>query len=93
MWLSVIRTEGLFREMNERLSRVYGAFAGRAREFICECGDAACTKGIVLTTGEYDAVRGHPTRFAIAVGHEIDRIERVVSVNHEFSVVEKPVSL
>ena len=92
MWLGVIRTEGLFREMNERLSRLYVDVAGHDREFICECGDSACTKGIVLTRGEYEAVRGHPTRFAIAVGHEIDRIERVVAVNGQFTVVEKPVS-
>jgi hypothetical protein len=93
MWLSVIRTEGLFREMNERLASLYIASAGDNREFICECGDSACTKGIVLTNGEYEAVRDHPTRFAIAVGHEIERIERVVSVNEQFTVVEKPVSL
>jgi hypothetical protein len=79
--------------MNERLSRLYVACAGDNREFICECGDSGCTKGIVLTNGEYEAVRDHPTRFAIAVGHEIERIERVVSVNEQFTVVEKPVSL
>jgi hypothetical protein len=78
--------------MNQRLSRVYLAKEDQTREFICECGDAACTKGIVLTTGEYDAVRVHPTRFAIAVGQEIERVERLVAVNDEFSVVEKPVS-
>jgi Ni,Fe-hydrogenase III small subunit len=93
MWLGVIRTESLFREMNERLSRVYRASSGPEPEYICECGDAACTKGIVLTESEYGAVRGHPTRFAIASGHEIERIERVVGVHERFTVVEKPVSL
>jgi hypothetical protein len=78
--------------MNQRLSRVYLAQVDHTREFICECGDPACTKGIVLTSGEYDAVRVHPTRFAIAVGHEIVRVERLVAVNERFSVVEKPVS-
>jgi hypothetical protein len=90
--LGVIRTEGLFREMNERLSRLYVAVPGADREFICECGDSGCTKGIALTNGEYEAVRLHPTRFAIAGGHEIDAIERVVAVNEQFTVVEKPVS-
>lgn len=79
--------------MNERLSRLYVASGGRDHEFICECGDSACTKGIVLTALEYDAVRDHPTRFAIAVGHEIDRIERIVAVHTEFTVVEKPVAV
>jgi hypothetical protein len=79
--------------MNERLSRIYVAFPTDGREFICECGDAGCTKGIVLTNSEYAAVRVHPTRFAIAVGHEIERIERVVAVNEQFTVVEKPVSV
>jgi hypothetical protein len=79
--------------MNQHLSRVYLARAAETREFICECGDARCTKGILLTSAEYEAVRGHPTRFAIAVGHEIERVERLVSVNPEFSVVEKPVAV
>ena len=79
--------------MNERLSRLHIALASDPREFICECGDSGCTKAIVLTSSEYDAVRRHPTRFAIAGGHEIERIERVVAVNAQFSVVEKPVSV
>ncbi len=79
--------------MNERLSHLYVAQEQHAREYICECGDAGCTKGIVLTDGEYEAVRRHPTRFAIAVGHEIDRVERVVAVNAQFTVVQKPVSV
>jgi len=78
--------------MNQRLSHLYLARADEKREFICECGDAGCTKGIVLTNGEYDAIRVHPTRFAIAVGHEMERVERLVAVNEQFSVVEKPVS-
>jgi hypothetical protein len=92
MWLGVIRTEGLFREMNERLSRLYVASGDGEREFICECGDSACTKGITLTNDEYAAVRDHPTRFAIVAGHEIERIERVVGVHGRFTVVEKPVA-
>jgi hypothetical protein len=79
--------------MNELLSHFYVAHEQDAREYICECGDAGCTKGIVLTDGEYGAVRDHPTRFAIAVGHEIDRIERVIALNPQFTVVEKPVSV
>ena len=78
--------------MNERLSHLYVAHEQETREYICECGDAGCTKGIVLTHGEYESVRDHPTRFAIAIGHEIDRIERVVALNSHFTVVEKPVS-
>lgn len=93
MWVGVIRTEGLFRETNERLSRFYSEFPADSREFICECGNRGCTQGIVLTSAEYDAVRGYPTRFAIAAGHEIEAIERVVAVHERFSVVEKPVSL
>ena len=78
--------------MNERLSHLYVAHEQETAEYICECGDSGCTKGIVLTGGEYDAVRRHPTRFAIASGHEIERIERVVALNAQFTVVEKPVS-
>lgn len=62
-------------------------------EFICECSDAECTERIVLTADEYTAVRAHPTRFAIASGHEAPRFERVVAAKAAFSVVEKPLSL
>jgi hypothetical protein len=79
--------------MNERLSDLYADREPLHRQFVCECGDHACTDGITLTVDEYDAVRGHATRFAIVRGHEFEFGERVVSVNDGFAVVEKPVSL
>jgi hypothetical protein len=83
----------LFREMNGRLSELYLQRKPPHRTFVCECGDKACTDGIVLTVAEYDAVRDHPTRFAIVRGHEFDYGERVAAVNDGFSTVEKPLSL
>jgi hypothetical protein len=79
--------------MNERLSDLYVDREPPNRDFVCECGDHACTDGITLTVEEYDAVRGHATRFAIVRGHEFEFGERVVSENDGFAVVEKPVSL
>jgi hypothetical protein len=79
--------------MNERLSDLYADGERPDRRFVCECGDHACTDGITLTVEEYDAIRGHPTRFAIVRGHEFEFGERVVSVNDGFAVVEKPITL
>ena len=47
-------------------------------EFVCECGDAACSEPILLTMLEY-AVRVHGRRFAVALDHEDPEVERVVA--------------
>ena len=78
--------------MNERLAGVYLAFTLDTREFVCECADSGCTQGIPLTEAEYEDVRDHPTRFAVANGHELRQVERVISVTEQFTVVEKPLS-
>lgn len=78
--------------MNERLETVYVACRPDTREFICECADPECTDGILLSATEYQHVRDHPTRFAIASGHERHQVERVISAGEQFTVVEKPFS-
>jgi hypothetical protein len=42
-----------------------------------------------MTIAEYEEVRSEPTHFAIANGHEVVDVERVVEKNDRFSVVEK----
>jgi hypothetical protein len=91
--LGALRTEGLFRETNERLSHAYAAQGDGTDAYICECFDRGCTDEVLLTTTEYSDVRAHPTRFAVLTGHHSKRFERVISVTAAFTVVEKPLSL
>lgn len=83
--------EALFREVNERVAEVAEQFlAGETPvNFSCECGDRACAEQIAMTLGEYEAVRAKATRFAVAPGHEIPDIERVVARHPNYLVVEK----
>ena len=46
---------------------------------MCECSDPACRSRIHLTRLEYEAVRGYPTRFAIATDHENPEVDQLVS--------------
>ena len=86
----VARNEALFREVNERIREINAEMAGdEMSDFLCECGDDECTQAIVLAPHEYEAVRANPKRFVIVPGHEIPDVERVISVNERFMVVEK----
>lgn len=85
------RSQALFREINERIKDVGGAFYDDfpAPEFLCECARTECHDTIELTLAEYEAVRAYPTRFAVAPGHELPRGESVIETTARFSVVEK----
>jgi hypothetical protein len=57
--------------------------------YVCECSFGGCTSILALTRSEYEGVRAHGTHFAIAVNHENPEIDRVVSENDRFAIVEK----
>ena len=84
--------EAIFREMNEWAEGGIDARLGSSRRmdvYLCECSDGRCTEPIGLTRGEYEAVRAEPARFVIAMDHENPEIDRVVSENPRFAIVEK----
>jgi hypothetical protein len=58
-------------------------------EYVCECSDRACRTVLSLTRAEYEDVRTDGLHFAIAVNHENPEIDRVVSENERFAIVEK----
>ena len=83
--------ESRFREINERLEadlRRLPADSGPV-EFVCECGHADCTAGVLLTVDEYEQVRQDPATFAMLPGHQIQDVEDVVSQNERFAVARK----
>ncbi len=85
------QNQALFREVNERLERLASAFheAAHTPGFACECADIACTDQLALTIDEYEALRTHGNRFAVLPGHVLADVERVVSENDRFALVEK----
>jgi hypothetical protein len=84
------KNEALFRQVNERIEEVNEKLGAESySDFLCECGDDDCTAPVSMTIAEYEEVRSEPTHFAIANGHEVVDVERVVEKNDRFSVVEK----
>ena len=82
----------VFREMNEWTLEDNDARLGLDRPsdaYLCECSDRRCTEPIRLTRAEYEAVRAVGVRFAIALRHENPEIDRLLSENDRYAVVEK----
>lgn len=87
-----VRNESRSRDRNEWIVETRGAVAleHEAIEwYVCECSDSGCSARIGLTGPEYEAVRGYPTRFAIATDHENPEVDQLVSEGGRFTVVQK----
>jgi hypothetical protein len=65
-----LRTEELYREVNERIVRLNQVFESPIGEFLCECADTTCAERLVLTLEEYESIRADPRGFLMACGHE-----------------------
>ena len=83
------KNEALFREVNERVEQLAVSQLSDWSEVLCECSDPNCLTTIPVTVGEYEAIRAHGARFALAGGHEETSVERVVERTERFVVVEK----
>jgi hypothetical protein len=83
------RTEALFRDVNERIAESAEGFDADEADFVCECGEQACTERVSATLDEYERVRADGTRFLIRPGHENERIERVVERAERYVIVDK----
>jgi hypothetical protein len=79
----------LFRDVNERIAESAESFDADGADFVCECGEQACTERVPATLDEYERVRADGARFLVRRGHEDKRIERVVETRGRFTVVEK----
>ena len=77
-----------FNEWIEGANESMGLHAG-TDPFRCECGDDACAFPISLTRAEYECVRAHAARFAIARNHENPESDQVVAEHERYTVVAK----
>lgn len=83
------RNQSFFRDVNERIEQVGEGFGVKGLgSFVCECGNTDCTQMIALSHREYERVRAHASRFAVALNHENPEAESVVEQNSRFAVVE-----
>jgi hypothetical protein len=87
----LIRTEILFRDVNEAVQVYYRVGERTEAQFVCECSDPGCVEKVRLTRTEYADVRDHPTRFFLVPGHEVEIVDRVVELRSGFTIIEKPV--
>ena len=62
---------------------------GATVEFVCECSDTACASTVELKVAEYERIRTNSTWFLVRTDHDIPEIERVVSQDDGYAVVEK----
>lgn len=81
------KNQSLFRHVNEQIERL--PWTSTFPDFVCECLYEDCAVKIPLTVEEYDALRRIPTHFAVAPGHDVDEVERVVEANDRYTIVEK----
>ena len=85
------KNQSLFREINERIRALNEAFdlLSPTATWVCECADLSCVEHVDLTLAEYEAIRQHPSRFPVALGHEQEGVEVVVERHETYLVVEK----
>jgi hypothetical protein len=84
----LVRSEILFREVNERVRETVGAFDGPL-EFLCECSNEHCIDTVPLDLPEYERIRSHPNLFVVVPGHELPEVERIVDQGPDYLLVEK----
>jgi hypothetical protein len=85
------RNQSLFREVNEAIEEVV-AGTGNVVQFVCECSDKECVATVKLQLAEYERIRADGTWFFVKTGHNIPEIERIISQDEGYVVVEKIVA-
>jgi hypothetical protein len=85
------RTEALFRSVNNHIAAAADGLVDEA-EFVCECADAGCATRLEAPLDEYEEVRTDPKLFLVRPGHADEEVERVVSDEGDYEIVEKDVT-
>jgi hypothetical protein len=87
----IAENESRFRDINERLESDLERIPddGETADFVCECGDAACSEPVPLLRSEYEHVRSDPLTFVVVPGHELPDVEDVLFASERYAVVRK----
>jgi hypothetical protein len=88
---SKARNEELFRNVNEQIEILSQTVEREdpVMEYLCECDRPDCYEKVKATRAEYETVRTEPTHFIVSVGHQDPSVERVLTSNDRFVIVEK----
>jgi hypothetical protein len=89
--IEAARTEALFRSVNDHIAAAAEHAVVDDAHFICECADTGCVDKIEAPLDEYEQVRTNPKLFLIKRGHEDREVERVISDEGGYEIVEKDV--
>ena len=84
-----VRNEYVLRAANEAIQDSRNSPPNQLLVFLCECSAPGCDVELELTLEEYTAVRSHGARFAVASGHELEEIERILDEFDRYTVVAK----
>jgi hypothetical protein len=90
-----IRNEALFRTVNEKLRALNAAFERFGDEnalFLCECSRIGCIDQIELAVETFDGICLRPNSYIVRPGHQTPEVERVVSHEATYLVVERAVA-
>jgi hypothetical protein len=58
-------------------------------DFQCECSDPNCDKHVKVSIENYEKIHQRKDRFTIIKGHKTPSVEKVVTEEPQFEVVEK----
>jgi hypothetical protein len=90
-----VRNEVLFRTVNEKLRSLNAAFERFGDEtalFVCECSRIGCIEQIELAVETFDGICLRPNNYVVRPGHQAPEVERVVSQEPAYLVVERAVA-
>jgi hypothetical protein len=89
--IDAVEYEVRSRDRNEWIERANDEFGEDhpADDYVCECSFPGCPSRLALTRDEYEGVRSIGSHFVIARDHENPEIDRVISENDRFAVVDK----
>jgi hypothetical protein len=92
----VAATEGLLRDVNDRIEEVTQRFGqgdteseADEAEFLCECGHEKCSESVRMSVREYEELRRDEAHFVVFPGHEDPEVEDVVAQHARYRVVRK----
>lgn len=90
--IQAARTEGLFRLVNDHIAAAAEGLVVDDADFVCECADPSCAEKFEAPLDEYEGVREDSKLFLVKRGHVDVEVERVVSDEGDYEVVEKDVT-
>lgn len=89
----LIENEVIFKDVNTNIKEfIKEETAGTPATilpFYCECSDPECIERINLSTTEYERLHKTRRHYITVVGHEFPEVEKVVSKESHYQVVEK----